>query len=206
MSIHTGKALNIDISTRCALECPACQRTIFRKAGKRVPGKDVTLAQFDKISDHFANGGRISFCGTFSDPIFNPNFIDMLKMCHKKRIRAEVHTAASQKPERWYQEAFLANPEASWWFGIDGLPEQSHQYRINQDGVKLFNIMLQAKKKVREVIWQYLIFDYNRPQIKKAKLMARKYGVSILFINTLRDGKRNEGKASRRKTRKASTE
>jgi len=189
MSIHTGKALNIDISNRCSLECLACQRTVFRKAGKPIPGRDMTLAQFDMISNHWAGGpGWISFCGTFSDPIFNPNFIDMLKMCYKKRIKVEVHTAASQKPEKWYQEAFEANPEASWWFGIDGLPHESHQYRVNQDGIKLFNIMLQANKKVREVVWQYIVFDYNKASIKKARKIAKKNRLRLVFIKTTRKG------------------
>jgi len=33
----------------------------------------------------------------------------------------------------WYESAFESNPNAEWHFGLDGLPEESHLYRINQD-------------------------------------------------------------------------
>ena len=40
-----------------------------------------------------------------------------------------------------YISAFKSNPKANWIFGIDGMPEESKQYRVNQDGEKLFKIM-----------------------------------------------------------------
>lgn len=186
LSVHKKKELNIDIGVRCTLQCHDCARTTMLNKGQKVPGKDITLEQFDKISDFFSST-CIHFCGWWSDPIFNPNFIDMLKMCKDKKIDVVVHTAASHKPENWYIKAFEAYPDAVWRFGIDGLPNKSHIYRKNQDGVKLFKIMLLAKSMGLPVEWQYIVFPYNEHTRYKAQRKAQKNNIPILFIETTRN-------------------
>lgn len=185
LNVHKKKELNIDIGVRCTLLCHDCARTTMVKKGEKPPGKDITLEQFDKISNFFADT-CIHFCGWWSDPIFNPNFIDMLKMCKDKGIDVVVHTAASHKPESWYIKAFEAYPNALWRFGIDGIPRKSHIYRKNQDGVKLFNMMLLAKSMGVPVEWQYIVFSYNKDTKDKALKNANKNNIPILFIETTR--------------------
>ena len=118
----------------------------------------MTLEEFDKISNYFK---RVQFCGQISDPIFNPDFIDMLKMCKDKNIDVEVSTAASHQPKEFYEKAFSANSNAKWVFGLDGFPKDSHKYRINQDGEKLWEMMKLAKSMGIKVAWQYIVFEYN---------------------------------------------
>jgi MoaA/NifB/PqqE/SkfB family radical SAM enzyme len=182
----SNKNLNIDIGVRCTLQCPECIRTLYKVYNKPIPGKDMTIDQFDKISNFFINRS-IHFCGTWSDPIFNPDFISMLKMCKSKNIRAVVHTAASHKPEQWYIDAFLANTDAEWRFGIDGVPLQSHVYRVNQDGTKLFKLMLKAKRLGLYVSWQYILFNYNQKSLDTAKKIAKKYKIKFYLIETNRN-------------------
>jgi len=185
IKIHKNKGINIDIGVRCPLECSACMRQKYRSKGLPIPGKDMTLEQFDKISDFFTNK-HISFCGTWSDPIFNPHFIEMLKICKEKNILVDVSNAASQKPKEWFIEAFEANMDAKWIFGIDGMPEQSQIYRKNQDGVKLFDIMLTAKSMGVNTVWQYIVFPYNRKNLNRAKELARQNGIHLLVIKSER--------------------
>ena len=180
------KDWNIDISTRCTLACSECVRTKTLEQNKPLPKIDITLDQFRKLAE-YAQGRKIHFCGSWGDPTFNPDFIKMLKLCKEKNVKVEVSNAASHQPESWYEAAFLANTEAEWVFGIDGLPKQSHIYRKNQDGIKLFNMMLKAKSLGLYVVWQYIIFNYNKDSIKKAKKMARNHNIPILFIDTARN-------------------
>ena len=86
------RTLNIDAGPKCTLQCSACARTRFRENNQRIPGKDLTPEQFKKIIKYFK---RVSFCGTFSDPIFNVHFIEILKICRDENIFTEVHSAAS---------------------------------------------------------------------------------------------------------------
>lgn len=179
------KRLNIDITYRCPLECPRCPRqTWYRDLGNKVPGYDITLTEFDIITEHFSN---ISFCGQYSDPIHHPYFIDILKICKQKNITAEVHVASSYKSKDWFIKTFQTNPNIEWIFGIDGLPEESHIYRKNQDGHKLYQIMLEAKKYLNtKPVWQYIIFKYNESNVEKALSMAKNNGLDFIILNSSR--------------------
>ena len=160
--------INLDITHRCTLQCQRCNRAIFAARGQKVPGEDMTMKNFKKVIDYFE---EVYFCGQISDPIFHPQFIEFLKLL--KGRKTVVHTAASHKPEKWYKEAFEANTGAYWTFGIDGLPKDSHKYRINQDGEKLFKMACMAAKMGLLVKWQYLIFNYNEKDIEEARKMAK---------------------------------
>ena len=184
------RQLNIDISFRCTLECPRCQRQVswrkpvWRDNPLKVPGRDLTLDEIDKISDYYDD---FLFCGQLSDPVHHPKFPEILKMLYKKKIKAEVSTAASQKSKDFYIKCFEANKNAMWVFGIDGLPEESHKYRINQDGQKLFDIMIESKKYLENTpTWQYIVFSYNEDHIEQAKKLAKENGVQFMLLQSSR--------------------
>ena len=138
------RSLNIDISFRCPLECPRCQRQRqWRDFGEKVPGRDLTLDEIDKISDYYKD---FIFCGQLSDPVHHPKFPEILEYLYKNGNEASIHNASSAKSEKFYIKCFEAHPDAKWIFGIDGMPEESSMYRVNQDGEKLFKIMLKSKE------------------------------------------------------------
>jgi MoaA/NifB/PqqE/SkfB family radical SAM enzyme len=168
------KSINLDITTKCTLACPECRRTILIKGGIKINGGHMTFSDFKKVHSFF---DKLIFCGGVSDPIFHPQLAEFLEYSIDKDV--EVHTAASHRSEDWYKKAFRSNPNATWIFGIDGLPEESHKYRVNQDGVKLFGIMKMAADMDIKTQWQYLIFDYNKDHIDEARAMA---GTRIKFF------------------------
>ena len=170
------KACNLDISNLCTLECPKCMR-IDWKDKKDIPGKIMTVEQFAKIVKYFRH---IHFCGQISDPIFNPNFITFLSMCKNENKGSSVSTAASNRPMSWYERAFDTNFRTKWVFGLDGLPEESCLYRINQDGEKLFEVMKMGAKKGLRIEWQYIVFSYNEGHIEEANDMARDHDIKFV--------------------------
>lgn len=179
------RSLNIDLSHRCSLECPRCQRQrTWRDQGIRVPGRDLTLSEIDKLSNFFND---FVFCGQLSDPIHHPQFDKILEMLAKKRVNCRVHNASSFKPIDFFIKCFKIHPAARWIFGIDGLPEESHKYRINQDGEKLFKVMLEAKKYLSFTpTWQMIVFSYNEKSIEKCKKMAADHGLGFLLTQSSR--------------------
>ena len=179
------RSLNIDLSHRCSLECPRCQRQrTWRDQGMKVPGRDLTLSEIDKLSNFFND---FVFCGQLSDPIHHPQFDKILEMLAKKRINCRVHNASSFKPIDFFIKCFKIHPAARWIFGIDGLPEESHKYRINQDGEKLFKVMLEAKKYLSFTpTWQMIVFSYNEHNIEKCKKMAADHGLGFLLTQSSR--------------------
>ncbi len=176
-----NKFLNIETNTRCTLLCDACKRTTYLRLNKGVPfpGKDLTACQFKKVIKYF---NKVTFSGQLSDPVFGKHFIELLEICYKNFIRTRVNTAATGKSEKWYEKAFNAHPRAIWTFGIDGVPQDSHKYRVNQNGEFLFEMMLLAKEMGLTVFWQYIIFPYNKNYIETAKKWAKIHDIKIIFI------------------------
>lgn len=66
------------------------------------------------------------------------------------------------------------------------MPKDSHKYRVNQDGQKVFNMMLLAKSMGIDVIWQYIIFKYNQQDIQAATDLAKQNNIKIKFIKSNR--------------------
>jgi hypothetical protein len=156
----------------------------YKNKNIKVPGEDMSMDNFLKVIKYFK---QLNFCGQYSDPVHHPKFIEMLEITYKNKNNVFVHNASSTKSKEWYIEAFKANPDARWTFGIDGLPEESHIYRKNQDGVKLFNIMLESKKYLKKLpVWQIIVFGYNENNIEKCKQMAEKADVKILILQSSR--------------------
>ena len=116
-----------------------------------------------------------------SDPVHHPKFIEILAYLRSVNVKCYVHNASSAKSLDWYIKAWKANTSATWIFGIDGLPNESHKYRVNQDGEKLFKIMCESKKYLNtRSVWQYIIFNYNEDHLEEAKKMADEH--DLFFI------------------------
>jgi MoaA/NifB/PqqE/SkfB family radical SAM enzyme len=162
-----------------------CQRqTNFTLEGRKVYGRDATMDEIKKLSDYFSS---FNFCGQLSDPVHHPKFVEILEYLYKKGTQVTVHNASSQKPKDWYIKAFKAHPKAKWIFAIDGLPEESNMYRINQDGQKLYEIMLMSKEYLQQTpSWQFIVFSYNENNLEKAKQMAVENDLMFIVLHSSR--------------------
>lgn len=178
--------VNIETTSRCTLKCPACIRqNYYGVRNQPVPGKDISIEDFEKITDHF---DTICFCGNVSDPITHPRFYDLLKICIRKNLSTVITTAASHRPISWYKKHFLLTKgtKVRWEFSVDGLPKDSAKYRINQDGEKLYDVMRIGSKMGCDILWKYIIFNYNENDTMEAKKLASDIRVPITFIKSVR--------------------
>ena len=62
---------------------------------------------------------------------------------------------------------------------MDGLPEESHKYRIHQDGEHIYNMMKLGVEMGCNIIWQYIVFNYNQDHIEQARQMAKDDGIEF---------------------------
>lgn len=175
--------LNFDATFRCPLECPKCMRQTYAKRGSKVEGVDCSLENFEKLTDWFTD---MRFCGQVSDPTAHPKFLELLEICARKKLKVKVHNAASHKSIDWYKKAFATYPKAVWEFGLDGLPKDSHKYRVNQDGEKLWSVMKWARGEGYPIDWQWIYFDYNWRDIPQGFQMAEKYGINFITVTSHR--------------------
>ena len=75
-----------------------------------------------------------------------------------------------------------------WIFAIDGLPKDSNKYRINQDGEKLYDIMLRCASFGVNTQWQYIVFNYNEKDVETCKSIAHQHGIKFMQITSGRWG------------------
>jgi MoaA/NifB/PqqE/SkfB family radical SAM enzyme len=178
------RSVNLDSTHRCPLMCPNCARqTYYNDRGQKVPGWDITLENFTKVAEFF---DTINFEGQYSDPAHHPKFIDMLKIAYDNAKTVYVQHAANKKKNvDWYRRAWDAHPYARWRFSIDGLPKDSHKYRINQDGKFLFKMMIKSKFHLHnKPMWQYIVFKYNQDDIDEAVELAAKHDIEFYLIHS----------------------
>ena len=153
-------------------------------------GRDMTTLDFAKVLKYYK---RFTFNGQLSDPIFNPHLEKMLTMMVSdipvdQMHLSSVHTAATAKniKEADYVRLFRANPHIRWIFGIDGLPDESRQYRKNQDSNFLFWIMTIAAEMGIPTTWQYIVFSFNEGSISRARDLAKQFNLTLEVVESSR--------------------
>ena len=174
-----SESINLDITNRCRLQCSQCMRQTYPNLHKR--GRDISLENIEKISKGFK---KLLFCGQMGDPIYHPKFDKIMDICKNNQV--QISTNGSGKSSSWYKKIHKINPNISWMFGLDGLPEQSHIYRVNQDGLKVFENMKMLSAMGGFVIWQYIVFRYNENNLTKAKTLADQYNMKFVEIHSSR--------------------
>ena len=186
------RGINLDTTNACSLKCPGCARQRFKDGLNGfedlvgpVPGRPITMEEMDVITDYF---DTIAFCGTISDPSLHPRFHDLLQMCVDKGKEAIVHVAATVRPSKWWTKAFMISKghNVRWVFGIDGKPEDSYKYRVNQNGKFLYNMMIRAASMGIPTTWHYVVFNYNENDIEECKKDAEKRNIEFVKIVSCR--------------------
>jgi hypothetical protein len=88
--------------------------------------------------------------------------------------------------------------KTTWIFGLDGLPEESHKHRINQNGVHLYEMMKLGSSMGIDIRWQYIVFNYNQDHIDEAQKMAENDNIkfTLAFSNRWNNSKMKSLKPS----------
>lgn len=187
--------LNIDLGTRCNLRCRYCQRhPLHDPSNVNVKNKiiskmrDSTDISLDSLRKIFDFGSAIALCGTISDPILHPKFLEILDMIHEyPNIRFRIATAANGPSLEWYEEAFKRTPKnARWVFGIDGLTDTSMIYREGQNSQLVWDAMMLGHNMKVDVSWQYIVFDWNLHQVEEAKRIAKENRMRLVILDSNR--------------------
>jgi len=184
--IHQRRAIpNIDTSHRCVFRCPQCvrQKTISQDQIRR--SFDLSEETFQKIFDYYTEG--ISFCGQISDPIYHPNFLNLLKICNGQGKHVRIATVGSGKSDAWWDEAYSYGVgENAWYFGVDGIDKKSELYRVGSNFDDVWKRMQQGRDLGHNIVWQYIIFGYNEHEVDRAIEIAKDEDISLKFIATSR--------------------
>lgn len=179
--------LHLEITTRCRLECPRCNRTIL---GKQLKNIDLPLEQFERIAKS-REYKKILFCGTNGDCIYHPEFYQFVKVAKENNINITIHTNGSGKSVEWWEQIFqLMDSRDILNIAMDGFNNTVGTYRVNfkqKDFDKNIFILKLAKEKYNlRIVWSFIPFAFNENQIKEAAEFAIKNGIPFLIKKSMR--------------------
>ena len=189
----TTNSLEIELTTKCTLGCPACPRNNREdpKEGWDVGHLDTNIIKgfADIPSDR-----NYLFVGCYGDPIYHPDFIDIMRYYTDRNKRVTVHTNGSFKKQKWWDELSSLNwsHNQEFNFSVDGLEDTNHLYRIRADWESIMRGMktmgnLPNDRKPR-LLWKYLVFPYNEHQVEEARQLANSLGFDrFLPVTSERD-------------------
>ena len=173
--IYLKKPINLDITNKCPLLCPTCLRQSSAYITARRDYDEMSIDDFKKILKVFS---WVEFSGQNSDPTAHSQLHDFLTLAYSHKL--DIHTAASHRKKDFYEEAYeRTGLDTSWIFGLDGLPEESHKHRINQNGMFIYEMMKLGVEVGCNIVWQYIVFNYNQDHIEQARQMAKDDGMEF---------------------------
>ena len=174
--------LEIELTTKCTLGCPACPRNdpYEKKEDWDVGHMNTDIAK--SLADSTVERSYL-FVGCYGDPIYHPDFIDIVKYYIDRNHLLTVHTNGSFKKQKWWDELASLNwtTQQRFTFSVDGLEDTNHIYRIRADwesimrGMKTIGSLPSERKPYLE--WKMLVFPYNAHQVLDARTLANEIGV-----------------------------
>lgn len=178
------KSWHIELTSRCVLECPGCDRTWFKKTFKKQIIQDISIDDLLNFFDrnNFLSS-EINLCGNNGDPIYHPKFLEILKQLKKQNHKIKIATNGSAKTEKfWTQVGDITDKQDTITFGIDGLDDTNHLYRKNSNWDQVMTGVRILKDRPIKKIWQYIPFKQNLSQIYKAKKLSKYLGFDQFLL------------------------
>ena len=177
--------LNIDITNKCRIKCPQCQRQMDPSYLKGT--REIKLEKLKLIFDVFP---KINFSGQISDPIYHREFHQILEYLNPDNEYL-ICTNGHGFDREWWTKTFtlsLDKKDLRWRFGLDGLPKDSHKYRVGQDGEQVWEMMQLGASMGLNIEWQYIVFKYNENDIEEARSLADQHNINFILTKSSRFG------------------
>ena len=176
------KSIHLEVSNNCQASCPMCSRNI--RGGKDNPNLKLNDWTFDNyktiISEQVLTQLEgLYFCGNFGDPILNADLIDMCEYSGKinPELNLRIHTNGGARNTEWWRKLARALPKNHRViFGIDGLEDTHHLYRI---GTTYASVIKNATAFIEEggnAEWVFIKFKHNEHQVEEAQSRAKASG------------------------------
>lgn len=182
------KSIHVEITTRCQASCPMCSRN-YRGAQDN---PNLVIADWD--TQEFAHMippsvlkqlEGLYFCGNFGDPIINNHLLTMCEYVkyYNPDITLRIHTNGGARTTLWWEELVSVLPKNHVViFGIDGLEDTHHIYRI---GTTYESVTRNAKKFIDAdgtAEWVFIKFKHNEHQVDEARRRAKELGFARFTV------------------------
>lgn len=173
------KEIHLELTTKCQAKCPMCPRRI--NGGMLNPLFNLTEINLETFKNWFDDDlllhlESIFFCGNLGDPIIAQDCLEILEHVSliNPNIKLSIHTNGSARTTDWWRR--LAKTKTRVVFGIDGLADTHHLYRINTDWYKIIENAQAFIEEGGDAEWQMLVFEHNEHQIEDCRQLSNQIG------------------------------
>lgn len=176
---------HIEPTNICTLKCAGCSRTRFiNQWPQHWKNHNLEVNDLLNFLDVDLSGCKIRLCGNYGDPIYHPNFINMIHELKKRGAFVCITTNGSYKSQDWWKQLCeILTDMDSIRFSIDGTPENFTKYRVNADWDSIEKGIEVCVDLGIYTIWKYIPFDFNQQDIDRARSMAEKLKVSEFLLD-----------------------
>ena len=179
--------LHLEPSNYCNAFCPECSRAYDNSKGF-VDNAYMKLVDVKKWfhKDNLPNLGQITLCGSYGDPIINPELEKIIKYFVETwdDMTVRIATNGGMRTVKWWNQlGELLNPyDHEVLFGIDGLEDTNEMYRIGVDWDRLEANYKSFIAGGGFAVWQFIVFPWNEHQIEEARQYAKEDGFKKFLI------------------------
>ena len=176
------KKIHLELSTNCQAKCPMCARNEHGGLeNPLLPSNDISIEFFKHIfaPEFIARVETVSICGNFGDALLNNDLPLILEYITNANpaINLDLHTNGSLRSTKWWTDLVSVLPARHvLHFGIDGLEDTHHLYRIGTD----FNKIIKNAKAFIDAggiaRWNFITFKHNEHQMEECRVLAKELG------------------------------
>jgi Radical SAM superfamily len=174
VNLRPSKGIHLEPTSRCTLACPQCARTMRPDL---LTIDDIVIDTAVAVCRNF---DEISLCGNHGDPIYHPQFHELLIAIRaaNPNIAFHMHTnGAFRQPDWWQRSAEIFKQRDIITFSIDGLPSNNHIYRVNSKWETVqsaIEIMRSINPRIK-MVWKWILFNYNQENVSIGKELAERF-------------------------------
>ena len=177
------KVVHLELTSKCNALCPMCSRSVH---GARVnPNLKLAELSLEDIRRIFPTKFvkqlySVVLCGNYGDPALASELPNILSWFRKLNSNIAFHFATNGgvRPSEWWKELaqFFTKNSSQVYFGIDGLEDTNHLYRINVKWDKLMENVHSFIRGGGRAVWHFIVFKHNEHQVERARTLSKEMG------------------------------
>ncbi len=182
------KSIHIELTNNCQASCPMCSRNYH--SGLPNPYLRLTEWTLEDLKNILTEEvlstiERLYFCGNFGDPMLHKDLISICEFLkeEKPNLFVGIHTNGGARKTEWWEELAKSLPkEHCVHFGIDGLEDTHHLYRID---TKYETVIKNAKAFIDaggRAEWTFIKFKHNEHQVDECRRRASELGFEKFML------------------------
>lgn len=185
MQLNDIVGFHIEPTNICTLKCPGCSRTRFiDQWPQHWKNHSIDIDQLHQFLDIDLRNKTLSLCGNYGDPIYHPEFHELVKSLKQRGAHLTIITNGSYRSTAWWEQTVsMLDSNDTVIFSVDGRPENFTEYRINADWQSIQQAMLICASAACRTVWKCIPFAFNENNISEIQSISKQIGIDLFFLD-----------------------